>query len=137
VSGPNLKFPDWQYRIDFILADNDVRKPADDPDPIPPLVDAPGPGDRKQALGKYLALASNHYDYTRKFGNGKEIVGVNNISEIFFDWSGTDKIVKQESWWRLVAKNGQMLNLFPLSKFRSSMNFDDPAYPIPPIPVHP
>jgi len=134
VDGPNIKFPDWQYRIDFILADDDVRAPVD-PDPIPPLIDAPSPGDRKKALGQYLALASNHVAYVQKYGNGKEIVGVNNISEVFFDWSSPDISVRQETWWRLQKKNGDMLDPFPLSKFKVSLKFDDSDYPIPPLPT--
>ncbi|HEY5968843.1 MAG TPA: hypothetical protein VIU35_12780 [Chitinophagaceae bacterium] len=131
VVGPNIQFPDWQYHIHFIIAANEVRAPASDPDPIPPLVDAPSPGDRKKALSQYLALASNHLSYTQKYGNGKEIVGVNNISEVFFEWNGTEKSVRQESWWRLQGKDGKTLELFPLSKYKVSLNFDDPAFPFP------
>lgn len=132
---PKLNFPDWQYRIDFINAANDVRGPATDPS-IPPLT-APSPGDRKEALARYLALAKDHMQYAKKWGNGKEIVGVNNISEVFFEWGETEKFVRQESWWRLQGNDGEMLNLFPLSKFKVSLNFDDPAFPLPPLPVQP
>ena len=132
---PKLKFPDWQYRIDFINAANDVRGPASDPG-IPPLT-APGPGDRKEALSKYLALAKNHMEYTKKWGNGKEIVGVNNISEVFFEWGETEKFISQETWWRLEGENGKMLDLFPLSKFKVSLNFDDPQFPLPALPIQP
>lgn len=132
---PKLKFPDWQYRIDFINAANDVRGPATEPG-IPPLT-APSPGDRKEALAKYLALAKNHMQYAKKWGNGKEIVGVNNISEIFFEWSETKKFVSQETWWRLEGEDGEMLKLFPLSKFKVSLNFDDPEFRLPPLPIQP
>jgi hypothetical protein len=132
---PKLKFPDWQYRIDFINAANDVRGPAPDPS-IPPLT-APSPGDRKVALAQYLALAKNHMQYAKKSGNGKEIVGLNNISEVFFEWGDTEKFVRQETWWRLEGNDGEMLTLFPLSKFKVSLNFDDPEFPIPALPIPP
>ena len=127
---PKLKFPDWQYRIDFINAANDVREPA--PYPTEALT-APGPGDRKEALKNYLSLAKNHMTYAKKWGNGKEIVGVNNVSEIFFNWSDTEKSVRQETWWRLEGAEGE-LKPFPLSNFTVPLNFDDPAFPLPQLP---
>jgi len=127
---PKLKFPDWQYRIDFIYAANDVREPA--PYPTEDLT-APSPGDRKEALKRYLSLAKNHMTYAKKWGNGKEIVGVNNVSELFFDWSDTAKSVRQETWWRLEGTNGE-LKLFPLSNFTIPLNFNDSTFPLPPLP---
>jgi hypothetical protein len=63
--------PHWAYRIDHILAENEVREPA----PVMPTeVNAPSPGDRTEALRSYLAMAKNHKDYAQKWGNGKEIV---------------------------------------------------------------
>lgn len=130
---PKLKFPDWQYRIDFIYAANDIREPA--PYPVEELT-APGPGDRKESLKNYLALAKNHHDYATKWGNGKEIVGVNNISEIFFEWTDTQKSVRQETWWRLKGNAGE-LKLFPLSNFKVPLNFNDNNFPLPPMPQPP
>jgi hypothetical protein len=124
---PKLHSPEWQYRIDFIIAANDVREPA--PYPTEALT-APGPGDRKEALKNYLALAKNHMDYAKKWGNGKEIVGVNNISEVFFDWNDADKTVRQETWWRLKGSGGD-LKLFPLSNFKVPLNFNDTNFPLP------
>jgi hypothetical protein len=130
---PKLKFPNWQYRIDFISAENDIREAA--PYPTEPLT-APGPGDRKEALKGYLSLAQNHLDYSKKWGNGKEIVGVNNISELFFEWNDTQKTVRQETWWRLKGSEGE-LKLFPLSNFKVPLNFNDPKFPLPAMPQAP
>lgn len=75
--------PDWRYRIDYLLAEDEVREPA----PFAPLeVHAPPPGNRTEALRSYLAMARNHKDYADKWGHGKEIVGVNNLAEISFQW---------------------------------------------------
>jgi hypothetical protein len=133
VREPKLHFPDWQYRIDFITAANDVRAPA--PYPTEALT-APAPGDRKEALKNYLSLAKNHMDYAKKWGNGKEIVGVNNISEVFFEWNDTQKTVRQETWWRLKGSEGD-LKLFPLSNFKVPLNFNDTDFPIPNLPQAP
>jgi len=127
---PKLKFPDWQYRIDYIYAANDVREPA--PYPTEDIV-APSPGDRKEALKRYLSLAKNHMAYAKKWGNGKEIVGVNNVSEIFFNWSATEKTIRQETWWRLEGTGGE-LKLFPLSNFTIPLNFNDSTFPLPQLP---
>jgi hypothetical protein len=130
---PKLQFPNWQYRIDYIIAPNDIR--AGEPYPGEELT-APSPGDRSASLKKYLVLAKNHLDYAKKWGNGKEIVGVNNISEIFFEWKDTEKNVRQETWWRLKGSEGE-LKLFPLSNFKVPLNFNDANFPLPAMPQAP
>ena len=125
--------PHWRYRIDFILAENEVREPAPfAPRPVP----APPPGDRKQALASYLAASANHTDVAHKWGDGKEIVGVNNIGEITFRWQPDDaKAVVQELWWRLQQRqvSTRLLTPFPLSKAIVSLNFNDSKYPQPSV----
>lgn len=129
---PKLKYPEWQYRIDFMTAANEVR--PGDPPPGEELT-APSPGDRSVSLQRYLALAKYHSQYAKKWGNGKEIVGVNNISEIFFDWGDTQKSIRQETWWRV--KDEDKMKLFPLSKFTVPLNFNDSNYPLPAMPQAP
>ena len=123
--------PHWRYRIDFILAENEVREPA----PFAPkTVPAPPPGDRKKVLASYLAMSANHTDFARKWGDGKEIVGVNNIGEITFRWPpGDAKAVVQELWWRLQDREApaRLLTPFPLSKAIVSLHFNDAKYPQP------
>jgi len=130
--------PDWRYRIDFLVAENDVREPAPfDPRQIPP----PTPGEsREDALARYLVAAEDHEDYAKKWGDGKEIVGVNNIGEITVSWPDEDenKAVVQQLWWRLESRleneeDESLLNLFPLTKHIISLHFDDAQYPKPTI----
>ena len=119
--------PDWRYRIDFILAENEVRAPA----PFAPqVVPAPPPGDRKKAMASYLAGSANHSEVTHKWGNGKEIVGVNNIGEITFHWQpGDAKAVVQDLWWRLQQRQAP----FPLSKAIVPLSFANAQYPQPSV----
>jgi hypothetical protein len=109
--------PDWQYRISYILSvDERSRNATPEPVAFPP------PGDRNAALQAYVNAAKNHKDYRGKWGDGKEIVGVNNIGEITFEWGPgedeEDKVVVQELWWWLQG----LSDPFPLSKGLVSLN---------------
>ena len=124
--------PDWAYRIDFILADNELRGAS----PFQPReLHLPNfEEDRVEALVNYIAMSKNHEDYARKWGHGKEIIGVNNFCEISFDWKEEgEKTVFNKSWWRLKRKsnNEDFLRVFPLSKFSVSLDFEDSRYEIP------
>ncbi|MDX1415689.1 MAG: hypothetical protein R3293_15945 [Candidatus Promineifilaceae bacterium] len=122
--------PHWRYRIDYILAENDAREPA----PIAPEdFSTPSPGDHQKALQAYLSLASNHKEYARKWGNGKELAGLNNVAEVSFEWTDSKKSVIQSTWWRLKSKSNdeKFLKAFPLSRFIVSFEFEDPDYEMP------
>lgn len=126
--------PDWRYRIDYLLAENEedaIRNIAPRP------VDSPATNDRAQALRAYLAMAKNHEDYMGKWGDGKEIAGVNNIGEISFTWGpGDGKAVIQKLWWRLESstKAKNPLPPHPLTQCIVSLQFDDARYPRPEVP---
>lgn len=118
--------PDWEHRMDFILAESEVRAPAPvTPKSVPP----PPPGDRKKALKSYLAMSSNHASYTGEWGDGKEIVGLNNIGEISFEGTDETLTVVQQLWWRLEGLGGKVLEPFPLTKLKVSLKFNDSKYP--------
>lgn len=118
--------PDWFYRIDYLLAEHEVRKKA----PFKPInVSVPHSKERLEALQNYLCMAENHKDYATKWGDGKEIVGLNNIGEVTFNWnSGDDKTVVQKLWWRLKDGKG-LLEPFPLTKWIVSLSYIDANYP--------
>jgi hypothetical protein len=81
--GPDV-LPEWLYRIDYILSENEVRAPAKF---APEEIIAPSPGDRRKALQEYYAkMGDNHKKYASKWGDGKEIVAENAIGEITFQW---------------------------------------------------
>lgn len=129
----SFKPPQWKYRTEYILAENEPRQEAELDHVMDDFV--PSPGDRSKALDHYMHLAAFHLEYARKWGNGKEIVGVNNVSEVFFTWTDTEKEVRQESWWRLKGKDGKTLLPFPLTKFKVSMDFDDDKFKLPDFPT--
>jgi hypothetical protein len=125
--------PDWRYRIDYILSENEVDSIREI---TPRPVAAPPADDRRQALLAYLAMADNHRDYVGKWGDGKEVVGVNNVGEIRFDWGDGDaKSVIQQLWWRLES-NSNATNPpapHPLTKCIVSLRFADSRYPQPAV----
>jgi hypothetical protein len=138
--------PHWKYRVDYLLAEHEVEarppfKPRD--------VGNPPPKDRLRALQSYLAVAGNRGDYLEKFGNGKEVVGVNNFGEVTFlkRTDGGHDVVHQ-LWWRLkrrkksdmpsdLAEAAFYLSPHPLSRWIVSMQFADSRYPEPPVKVRP
>ncbi|EKU99429.1 PhoD-like phosphatase [Leptolyngbya sp. PCC 7375] len=122
--------PDWRYRIDYIMDTSGERQPAQF---NPHQVTGPPPGDRRQALSSYLAGAANHQDYNRRWGDGKEIVGLNNVGEVTFKWGDTEKTVTQHLWWRLRSKRSQPLPPFPLTQGVVSLEFNDLNYPEPTV----
>lgn len=130
-----IQNPAWQYRIDY-YSDNSIEINPLYAGPFNPNnVNPPSQGDRSQALSQYLAAAENSSDYNTKWGNGKEIVGVNNFGEISFEWgSGEwDKYVVFNVWWRLRAnKNLQtVLAPFPLTKLKIRMGKNLSIFPKP------
>jgi hypothetical protein len=92
----------------------------------------------KESLSQYVAMAQNQKTYADKWADGKEIVGLNNIGEITFEWSdGEDKkSVIQQLWWQSEEpeKNTSFAPL-PMSKFIVSLRFDESdRYPRPELP---
>ena len=139
----NLEDPEWSTRTDFLLADVEIDKVPDNRNPKPTVVNVPPPSDdRTAALKNYLSLAEEHSEYTEEWGNGKEIVGVNNIGEISFEKERDDQgnvvafFAVQNLWWQMKsqANSSELLEPFPLSKFKVLLNtntndFPKPTYP--------
>ncbi|GAB3154411.1 hypothetical protein GCM10027290_48860 [Micromonospora sonneratiae] len=92
--------PEWALNVRFIH--HDEADPEVDRDGQPETVVDPTGMPREEALAQYLAATRNLDGYLGKWGNGKEIVGYNNLGEITFDWrSGERKSATQRLWWRL------------------------------------
>ncbi|KYC34972.1 hypothetical protein WA1_09485 [Scytonema hofmannii PCC 7110] len=127
------KKPEWWYRIDFLSAElEDINEPQDSHSTIPYSVKAPLPGqNRKLPLEQYLAMAKNYRDYTSHRTKGKEIVGLNNIGEITFEFVEGKERAVQTLWWRLESwEKDKLLEPFPLTRCEVSLNFADPDYPM-------
>lgn len=119
---------DWRYCVDYLLAENEENRNVMPVDVDRPQPGFPAPGWRRDyALKQYLSAAKNHQSYRSKWGNGKEIVGVNNLGEVTFQWKDNQKAVVHELWWWLEGKDYP----FPLSKWVISLDPDDPNYPKP------
>jgi hypothetical protein len=134
LTTPKGKKPDWRYRIDFILADHQNRPPFQ-----PRQVNNPGTtANRKESLSQYVAMAQNQKTYADEWADGKEIVGLNNLGEITFEWSDGEnkKSVIQQLWWQSEEseKNTKFAPL-PMSKFVVSLRFNESdRYPRPELP---
>ncbi|WP_017316024.1 metallophosphoesterase family protein [Mastigocladopsis repens] len=127
------KKPEWWYRIDFLLAKSEKINQLRSSHPVQSYsVKAPLPGqDRKPLLEQYLAMAKNYRDYIGKKGQGKEVVGLNNIGEITFELVNGKEIAVQTLWWRLEScQKGKLLEPFPLTRTEVSLVFDDQNYPM-------
>lgn len=95
--------PEWSIQVQF--AHHDEADPTAR-DGAPEGVLDPTGLPRDQALAQYLAAARNLDGYLGKWGNGKEIVGHNNLGEITFRWpAGEGKSATQHLWWHLPSEN--------------------------------
>lgn len=125
--------PDWCYRTDFLLAKAEEINITKFPSHIhPEPITAPlSPNERKSALAKYLAMAKNSHEFLNQRGAGKEIVGVNNIGEINFNFTDNKITANQTLWWRLKSwEKGILLDPFPLTITEASLVFNDKEYPM-------
>ncbi len=123
---------DWQYRIDYFMDTRDERE-VDGNTESAAGINIPPSGDRNAALDEYLKMARNHSDYNWLWGDGKEIVGLNNIAMVRFDWGANEdeKFVFQDIWWRLKKSDTKFLQPFPLTVIKVPMGLGLPNYPKP------
>lgn len=127
------KKPEWWYRIDFLSAKSEEINKSQVSSLVKlDSVKAPLPGqDRKLPLEQYLSMARNYRDFIGKKGTGKEVVGLNNIGEITFEFVDGKEIAVQTLWWRLKSwEKGKLLEPFPLTRCEVSLVFDDQDYPM-------
>ncbi|MFE9654684.1 peptidoglycan-binding protein [Micromonospora sp. NPDC006431] len=96
--------PDWNVYVQFLR--HDEADPTVHRDGVPEPVADPAGLPRDQALSQYLAAARNLDHYKGSWGNGKEIVGRNNLGEITFSWPpGECKSATQRLWWHLPGED--------------------------------
>ncbi|MGK5671229.1 peptidoglycan-binding protein [Micromonospora sp. URMC 106] len=96
--------PEWNVHVQFVR--HDEADPRVHRDGTPEPVVDPAGLPRAAALAQYLAAARNLDGYKGSWGNGKEIVGHNNLGEITFDWrDGECKSATQRLWWHLPSEN--------------------------------
>lgn len=106
--------PDWQYRIDFLIAEPRNATPAQIPMPS------------SWKIEPYLEAQKAYRKYPEEYAPGKEIVGLNNLGEITLIWkTGDDRSVTHQLWWWLSPTSQP----FPSSKYVISLRLSDPDYP--------
>jgi hypothetical protein len=74
--------PDWRYRIDFTLGQKSGV------DFTLSLLEKPDPSDKDNWLKTFNEAQTRYRNYAQKWGDGIEIVGKNNLSELRVQWSG-------------------------------------------------
>lgn len=82
-----IPIPDWRYRIDFTLGEKSGI------DFSLGLLEKPNPSDHENWLRVINEAHSRHRAYARKWGDGIEMVGKNNIAELRFQWEGETALV--------------------------------------------
>jgi hypothetical protein len=116
--------PDYSYRLDYLTATNEGAVPIN-PAPIPPTPGGRTPEARKQAAEAYNKATGNYRAYNKANATTRQMVGLNNLAEITFDWgTGDVKTVIHTLRWRdpttdRVIFTTYMVNLDP----------SDPAFP--------
>lgn len=81
--------PDWSYRLDYLVAVLEASLP-DSPPSIPPMPTGNSAADRQRAADAFNKATSNYRKFLKANVTRRQMVGVNNIGEITFDWSDTD-----------------------------------------------
>ncbi|EWC59869.1 hypothetical protein UO65_4872 [Actinokineospora spheciospongiae] len=96
------KTPEWRYRVDFYRHEDPNRLVPREGNPPNVITYPEEPVPRADALKWYVRVAQKHAAYKDTYGDGKQLVGRNNIGEIGFAWEDGDaKSVVQTLWWRL------------------------------------
>lgn len=104
--------PDWRYRIDFMLGDMSSRAQA----ALTKLA-TPPPDARDEWLKVFSEALRRHRDYARKWGDGLEMIGKNNLAVLRFHWEGDTELAagisESDTSLRLADSSG-----FPDAPFR-------------------
>ncbi|WP_318570640.1 hypothetical protein [Salinigranum marinum] len=141
--------PDWRYRVDYVdgatyYDESETPETGVDDFAIPEH-DGTDPQTREKAMATYYEAVDwwrqwvynedpGPSDRSGEYGHGAEIVGVNNVGEIVFEWGTTDKRAIQALWWRLANDEDPDKPFpfpFPLSKYVVSLEYDDSDHPRP------
>jgi hypothetical protein len=98
-----LRKPDYTYQLDYLntTKGNVVRSSFT---PLPPLPAGTTAEDRKKALDAFNKVTGNYRQYNVDPGFKKQIVGVNNLGEVTFEWPDTDakKVIHTVRWYHPV-----------------------------------
>ncbi|WP_028064029.1 hypothetical protein [Solirubrobacter soli] len=91
--------PDHIYQLDYLLTTKGASTPQA-PAPLPALPSGGTPDQRKQALQAFNVATGNYRQYNTDSAFTREIVGVNNVGEVTFEWPDGDrkKVIHTVRW---------------------------------------
>lgn len=116
--------PDWSYRLDYLFAVQQAPLPSSPP-PIPPLPAGNGPDDRRRAIEVFHKATGSYRKFNAANATRQEIVGVNNLGEVTFDWGAGDaKFALHTLRWRDWQRASDMFTTYVCS-----LNPADPQFP--------
>jgi hypothetical protein len=97
------KMPHYRYRLDQVWADAGGQHPRTPP-AIDPLPSGATAADRRKAAKAYKKAAGAYLDYADTSGGGRAIVGHNNLGEVTFTWTSTEKVAHFTVRWKRKKK---------------------------------
>ncbi|MDA0161691.1 hypothetical protein OM076_15540 [Solirubrobacter ginsenosidimutans] len=91
--------PDYIYQLDYLVTTKSATVP-NVPKPLPALPPGATADQRKQALGWFNTVTGNYRQYNLDPGVKRQIIGLNNVGELTFEWSNTDqkKVIHTIRW---------------------------------------
>ncbi|MGH4001154.1 MAG: hypothetical protein ACRDTJ_27260, partial [Pseudonocardiaceae bacterium] len=116
--------PDYSYSLDYLPATTEgVVVPA--PISIPSLPPGATTVQRKQAAGTFHQATRSYRNYNTSPSRKLDMVGVNNVSEITFDWRDGDnkKVNHTLHWWN------EKLSIVQVTDYVVSLDPDHPQFP--------
>jgi hypothetical protein len=92
--------PDYRYRLEYLAQSTKASSTSLGPISLPPIAGG-SPDARQQAIRNFKTGMDHLRQYNGNGGGGGEIVGLNNICEITFEWGlGNEKYVTHKvRWW--------------------------------------
>jgi hypothetical protein len=104
--------PDYSYRLDYLLAVLQAPLP-DVPPVIPPVPTGNSPDDRRRAADAFHQATNSYRKFNQSNATRQEMVGVNNIGEVTFDWGPADaKFALHTLRWRDTVRNSNMFTTY-------------------------
>jgi hypothetical protein len=116
--------PDYSYRLDYLFAVLQAPLPDVPPD-IPPVPPGNSPDDRRRAAEAFHKATGSYRRFNKANVTRREIVGVNNIGEVTFDWGAGDaKFALHTLRWRDADRASDMFTTYVCS-----LNPNDTTFP--------
>jgi hypothetical protein len=119
--------PDYIYQLDYLVTTKSATAPHA-PAPLPALPPGATAAQRKQALGWFDTVTGNYRRYNVDPGVTRQIIGLNNVGELTFEWSTTDqkKVIHTIRW----RDPNTPVTLFV--DYVVNLDPNDPAFPFQP-----